>query len=180
MRLEGVARRYALALVDAVPEAERSTVDARLAEAAELIRTDPLRAVWTHPGIPAGQKVGVIRALGLHPWVERFLVLLITHRRERLLEPAAVAFHQELLDRSGTILAEVRTARPVDPDWQQRIVSALAARLQHEVEATFQVDPALLGGIEVRYQDELVDATVRGRLKRLQRALKDEVNIREA
>jgi F-type H+-transporting ATPase subunit delta len=180
MRLEGVAKRYALALVESVPEALCPAVDDGLADISRRMAERPLADVWNHPGIPAADKRRVVERLGLDSWVERFLVLLIEHGRERLLPVAARAFHQELIQRSGRVTAEVRTARPVDPAWRARIVEALASRLGKEVEARFVEDAALLGGIEVRFQDELVDATVRGRLKRLERVLKDGVNIGEA
>jgi F-type H+-transporting ATPase subunit delta len=180
MRLEGIARRYAVALADTVPASEAAAVQEELRSVADLMATEPLEAVWHHPGISPSAKIAVVGELGLSQKVRELLTVLVNHRRERLLSVVVDEFARELMRRSGKMAAEVRTARPVDRAWQGRIVAALSARVGHEVVATFVEDPSLLGGIEVRFQDELMDGSVQGRLRRLGRVLRQEVSVSEA
>jgi F-type H+-transporting ATPase subunit delta len=44
-----------------------------------------------------------------------------------------------------------------------------------KVELTFNVDPLLLGGVQVRLGDLLIDGSVRGRLERLRTKLESGV-----
>jgi ATP synthase, F1 delta subunit len=180
MRLEGVARRYAWALLDAVPREDWPNVDRELETAAHQMAEPPLSRIWLHPGITADDKKRLVASLTYSTPVERFLGILAEHRRERLLADAARQFHVARLERSGQVVVEVRTARPLEPDRQHRLVRALTDRLGRPVQATFSHDPALLGGIEIRLGDRLWDGTVRGRLQRLGQALKNGVNRREA
>jgi len=56
----------------------------------------------------------------------------------------------------------------------------VSRRSGRQVDAEFMVVPELLGGIEVRIGDQLWDGTIRGRLTRLARQLKDEVKPGES
>ena len=176
MNAEGVARRYAEALLGAVPDGQRKAADHELRDVVSVIGSEPLNTVWRHPGIPAAQKRAVMEKI-FHeePWALRLANVLLDHGRESLFIETARAFHAERLEAEGRTSAVVRTARPVDDAWRARIVEALTRRIGQPVDAAFEVDAGLLGGIEVRFRDELMDGTVRGRLRRLRRALKDEV-----
>lgn len=181
MRWEGVARRYARAFLAAVSEEERTATDRALWEAATMLTQPPMSQVLSHPGIPARTKLGVVRAtLGEDSRVYRLLAVLIENRRERLLLEVAQQFHEELLRESGQVSAVVRTARPLNVAWQEKVLEHLTRRLGKNVEARFEVEQTLIGGIEVRFHDQLWDGTVKGRLTRLKRALRDEVATGEA
>jgi F-type H+-transporting ATPase subunit delta len=52
-------------------------------------------------------------------------------------------------------------------DEQKSLASALAKRLGAEVEMEVKTDPSLLGGVEVRAGDLVIDGSVRGKLHKL-------------
>ncbi len=181
MRPEAVARRYALALLETVPEEAGAEVDGRLAEAADTLLAPPVAPWFLHPGVAPGDKVqAMIRVFQDDPPVAHLVGVLIRHRRERLVGLVARQFHAARLERDGRMAAEVRTAAGLDSTWQRRVADGLSRYAGRTVEAAFQVAPELLGGIEVRMGDWLWDGTITGRLQRLARELKDEVKPGES
>ena len=171
-----MARRYARAFLDALAPERRARADDNLAAAAAVLTEPPVGPLFLHPGIAPEEKTAAMdRVFADEPDIAHMVGVLIAHRRERLLPQVSAEFHRERLAAEGRVLATVRTARPLDPAWRDRVVAVLARVTGREVEAGFAVAPELLGGIEVRVGDRLWDGSVRGRLSRLARQLKDEV-----
>lgn len=173
-----IARRYAAALLD---HAERAgaveEIERQILEAAALWKASPeLRRAALHPGIPLAQRRAMVRrAFGerFHPLVADFLELLLRRRRIGLLPDAAEAFDR-LADRSrGVVKVRVRTFRPLAAHHRDALTQVLSRRLARKVELREEVDPALLGGIAVQIGDNVTDATVAGRLKRLWELLEE-------
>lgn len=181
MRAEAVARRYALAFLETVPRTEGASVDARLTAAAAVLLSPPVGPLFLHPGVAAADKVNAMkRIFPDDPALAHLVGVLIRHRRERLLGWVARQFHGAHLAREGWVSATVRTARPLADSGRQRVADGLSRYAGRTVEADFQVAADLMGGIEVRMGDRLWDGTVRGRLTRLARELKDEVRLGES
>jgi F-type H+-transporting ATPase subunit delta len=67
----------------------------------------------------------------------------------------------------GWRVARVRTARAIDPDSHERLVSSLHSLVGSPVELEVATEAALLGGVLVEVGDLRVDATIRGRLDAL-------------
>jgi F-type H+-transporting ATPase subunit delta len=181
MNVEAVARRYAVALIDSVPASERTAVGEALAEAARLLTGGPAWDVMRNPTIAAETKQRLVRRLfGDDGPVVRLLLVLVKNRREVLLPVLAEQYAQEMLERQGLVAARVRSAGPLDSVRRERLEAALQRRLGRGIRATYEVDPSLLGGVEVRLLDRLWDGTVKGRLERLKAKLKREVGTGEA
>ncbi len=71
----------------------------------------------------------------------------------------------------GQTTAVVRTAVPLTRDQQAMVLRRLQTRFGQRLLADFEVDPSLLGGVQARVGDELIDDTVAGRLSALREAL---------
>jgi len=65
----------------------------------------------------------------------------------------------------------VRSAYPLGEDEREAIAAAMARRLGAEVELTVEEDPDLIGGVEIRAGDLVIDDSVRGKLKQIAHAL---------
>jgi F-type H+-transporting ATPase subunit delta len=60
---------------------------------------------------------------------------------------------------------------PLAPAQRKMILKRLSARYGHPLQAEFEVDPALLGGVWARVGDELIDDTISCKLAALKDAL---------
>ena len=68
-------------------------------------------------------------------------------------------------------IATVSVTRPLTETQTSRLQTGLNALYGRELKINMNVDPALIGGIRIQVGDEVVDASVAGRLGQLQRQL---------
>jgi len=68
-------------------------------------------------------------------------------------------------------IATVSVTRPLTETQTSRLQAGLNALYGRELKINMNVDPALIGGIRIQVGDEVVDASVVGRLGQLQRQL---------
>jgi len=68
-------------------------------------------------------------------------------------------------------VAHVKTAVALEPAQQKNLATALSKAIGKPVHINVEVDPKVLGGISIRYGDEIIDGTVVNRLAEASRAL---------
>ena len=86
---------------------------------------------------------------------------------DRVLE----TFGEQAAARRRRLLAEVRSAYPLDAGEQQRLAAALASKYGHDVHLNLVVDPSVIGGLSVSIGDDVVDGTMSSRLETARRQL---------
>ncbi len=75
--------------------------------------------------------------------------------------------HEEVLD------VVVQTAYPLDERQVADIVATLEQKYGRKVRATTELEDELIGGVCIRIGDEMIDASVRGKLAKLAATLKN-------
>ncbi len=175
-RAQGVARRYARALLDVVqkqgdPEALRR----ELREATALLAAQAdLRRALEHPALPAEGKrkvVGAVWGHGTSPVMIRLLDLLAAGGRMELLPAIEESFSALWNAQRGVVAAEAVSALALDEAQTRAVAEALRKATGKDVELQTRTDPALLGGILVKMAGRTYDGTVRGRLRALRQRL---------
>jgi F-type H+-transporting ATPase subunit delta len=73
----------------------------------------------------------------------------------------------------GRVLAEIRTAVPLDDAMRGQITEQLGNILNKQVRLSETVDPDLIGGIVVRIGDSVFDNSVSTRLDQVARRARD-------
>ncbi len=132
--------------------------------------SDELRETLTDAAIPVGRRLGVIADL-LGAQASQATVslvnLVVTAGRARDL-PAIVDRVVELAAAERQhVVAEVRSAVPLDEGQRTRLAEALGRATGKSVEVKVLVDPSVLGGLVAEIGDTVIDGTVRTRLDRL-------------
>ena len=90
------------------------------------------------------------------------------------------AFLLRAKEEAGVGTALVTTAFPLPEEKQAEIVRKLQDTSDYRlIEADFRVDPSLIGGMVIRLGGRTVDGSVRTRLRRMKRELKD-LKIKES
>ena len=174
------ARRYAEAAFEI---AERdATTDQWLTEldrlASALTDDDVVRRL-EDPEVAFDRRHEAFKALftgkSMLPQVYNLVGLMLRRRRLEMIADLAREFRR-LYNRREDIHEAVATSAAKLNDAE---ISALRSRLEQmtggSVELSFKVDPQLLGGIQVRLGDLLIDGSVRGRLERLRGRLESGV-----
>ncbi len=67
----------------------------------------------------------------------------------------------------GVLKVDVLSAVPLTDNELRAIVAKLEAQTRKRIETKTTVDPSLIGGIAVKYGDNLLDGTVKAGLRRL-------------
>ena len=68
--------------------------------------------------------------------------------------------------------AEIVSAFPLDGAQTASLVADLERKFKRKVQATVSTDSALIGGVCIKVGDEVIDASVRGKLANMAVALK--------
>jgi F-type H+-transporting ATPase subunit delta len=95
----------------------------------------------------------------------------MAHLRGRRAEVVLEELMDLAAEQQGRSVAEVRVARPLDPEQATRLAAALSRLNGREVRLNVAVDPDVIGGISVRIGEQVVDATMATRIQQARRAL---------
>jgi F-type H+-transporting ATPase subunit delta len=169
------ARRYAEA---AFQIAERDgTVEewlSQLERASSATADQPTVRRLENPQVPFDVRhEALLAAIGrdVLPQVGNLLALVLRRRRLDSLSSVTREFRRLYNRRAGITEATATSALELPADE----VEALRERLENiaggRIDLHLQVDPSLLGGVQVRLGDRLIDGSVRGRLERLRTRL---------
>jgi F-type H+-transporting ATPase subunit delta len=174
-----IARRYAKAFFeDAVAANKVEHVMAFLPVWwANFSQIEGVLAFFTSPAVSHAEKKDTIRQqfpdLLDHPFTLRLLDLLIGNGRFNVLGSVVEQFFNLSLQYQKTVVVKVTSPFPIEQDLLERLGESLKPLLgcDHVGLETF-IDPGLLGGVVLRYDDKIIDGSIDGKLKRLATQLK--------
>jgi F-type H+-transporting ATPase subunit delta len=96
---------------------------------------------------------------------------MVNSWRGRSIESAFADYQWALAARRNRVIALVRIAAPMSQAQQDRLEAALNKQVGQPVRMNIEVDPTVLGGVSVKFADEIVDGSVSNRLAGAARAL---------
>jgi F-type H+-transporting ATPase subunit delta len=171
-----VARRYARALLDALPEDRAEAGLGQLLELRGLMSREPgARKLLLNPAVPAADRTAFIGrlagALGLDEPVRRVFAMLVERRRLGILPDMAENFQSLLDERTGTVRVRVTTALPLDADRERELRERLGRSTGKTIVMEVFDDPSLVGGIVIRLGGTVMDASLRQRLRSVETQL---------
>jgi F-type H+-transporting ATPase subunit delta len=171
-----VARPYAEALFKLSADTKAA---ARWSEALaflEVVALDPAMAeVIGNPRVGRDQLLGLFAEIGgkrLDEEARHFVAVLAENARLPLMPYIRSQFEALLLEREGVVDAHIRSAFALTEAQTAQLVSDLKVRFKRGIRPDVKVDAALIGGITVSVGDVVIDGSVRGRLSRMDAALK--------
>jgi len=91
--------------------------------------------------------------------------------RGRSIESAFDDYAHALAARRNRMIALVRVAAPLSAAQQERLSTALNNQVGQPVRINIEIEPAVIGGVSVKFADELVDGTISNRLAGAARAV---------
>jgi F-type H+-transporting ATPase subunit delta len=96
---------------------------------------------------------------------------LVASLRGRSIEAGFADYLFGLANRRNRLIAVVKTAVPLTGDQSARLSAALEKQVGQPIRVNIQVDSSILGGVSVKFADELVDGSVSHRLANAGREL---------
>ncbi|NMA99938.1 MAG: ATP synthase F1 subunit delta [Firmicutes bacterium] len=166
-----ISKRYAEALFEVVPEAERRLVSEEFKQTLEILHEPEVHRVFTHPRTSMTHKQQMIRHMKLSKILENFLLLVIEKAREAWLTRIEEEFERLVLASEQTTIAEVTSAIDLTEEAIQDLNQKLTKLTGKTILIRTDVDPRIGGGLIIKVDGKVIDGSVKHTLTQLQRKL---------
>lgn len=143
--------------------------------AAEIAENERVRSLIGNPLISVKQLSELILEIGgrkFNQEARNLITLMIENKRVQVLPQVSFLFEQLKANHEGALDAKIVSAFELEDGQLSKLVSELEQKFKRKIEAKVSVDPDLIGGIKVEIGDEVLDASVRGKLEAMAIALK--------
>lgn len=178
--LSTIARPYAEGLWQALTEhnnsaAEITKIGQYLEALAEVATNPQIAELVNDPKLTVDQVYEVITgALGqeLAPELTGLIRVVIENGRLEALPEIAAQYRALKNESEGVADAYIETAFPLDEKGVKQVLSDLSGHFPGlKLNPIVTVNPDLIGGVSVTVGDQIIDISVRARLKKMQAAL---------
>jgi F-type H+-transporting ATPase subunit delta len=139
-----------------------------------LITNPDLRAALTNNSDTLVRKVELIKNIFGSKFSGSTLKLInqvVTGRSGRSIEKVLSAHTHAVTARRNRVNAFVRTSVALTSAQQEKLVSSLTKKIGQSVHLNIEIDPTVIGGVAVRFGDEVIDGTIKNRLAEASRTL---------
>ena len=172
-----IAEPYAQALMS-IAQAQNITEllgeNVRALEAL-LEESQEFREFVVNPIVKAEDKKSVLRKVmgnDTNPYLMNFLMLLVDKRRILFIKEVAQQYLALLRKLNQIVLAEVTSAKELSEQQKQAISERVKAMTNaQDVEIKTIINPDLIGGVVIKVGSQVIDASLRGQLRRISMSL---------
>jgi F-type H+-transporting ATPase subunit delta len=138
----------------------------------EMIESSPeLKDALANPFVKADSKKQIFRQLldgKVNSYFLNFLMLVIDRRRIFLLEAICRQYRVLLRQIKNTVLAEVTATLELNDAQRDAVIQKVKALTNaSEVELEVKIDPELIGGVIIKVGSQVLDASIKGQLRRI-------------
>lgn len=169
-----IARPYAEAVYRTAKESgAQGTWSQRLQRLALIAQDGDMAAVMGNPQLSAEQVASLVISLcdDNDAVLANLVRTLAENRRLALLPEISRLFDLAKSQEEGIKEAVVHSAFPIDDTQVKALVQELEARFGTKLTARVEIDASLIGGVRVTVGDQVLDASVRGKLDAMAVAL---------
>ncbi|MBX4187175.1 MAG: ATP synthase F1 subunit delta [Candidatus Doudnabacteria bacterium] len=103
--------------------------------------------------------------------LDNFAKVLQENNDLRLFEEIAEEFHNLELKKKGIVPVEITTAQGTTKENEQQILHELNKLVKGKLELTKKTDDRIIGGVVIRMEDKMLDASVKNSLEQLKNEL---------
>jgi len=170
-----IARPYAEAAFELARERDAlGAWQEALARLAAVAADPEVRKLIGNPRVSPAQLIQLFVDVGgeLDQAQQNFVRTLVENERVALLPEIHALFVRLKNRHEGVRRAHVVSAFPLDEAALKSLMAQLEPRFRCRLEPSVSVDPELIGGVKVTVGDEVIDASVRGKLEAMASALK--------
>lgn len=143
--------------------------------ASEIAENDQVKLLIGNPVVSAKQLSEIFLEIGRSKFssdARNLVIMLVENKRILVLSQISQLFEQLKAQHEGIVEAKIVSAFPMESKQLKKLVDDLEQKFKRKIEAQVSVDPELIGGIKVEIGDEILDASVRGKLEVMAFALK--------
>lgn len=171
---EYLDKRYALALYEiAEKDGKVEEYIKELSEVLDLIKNnEELSKVVKHSQITTSQKKKIFKFLlkgKVSESILSFILILIEKDRIIYLEEKINEMEKIHLERQNILVVQVKTVIPLNEDEKKSLIDKLRTKYNKNILLKEEIDKSLIGGIYLRAGNDVIDNTIKLRLKEIRR-----------
>jgi len=136
-----------------------------------ITNSSELRKAFKSDAVQAKSKLAQEILKNASPSTSKLLSHMVNSWRSRSIEATFADYQWALAARRNRVIALVKVAAPITQDQQTRLVTALTSKVGQPVRINIEIDPYVIGGVSVKFADEIVDGSISNRLAGAARAL---------
>ena len=146
-----------------------------LSRLASVATDSDMQACFKDPKLSADQLNKLVLDVSgdLNVEQQNFVRVLVENERLQVLPEIRDLFVALKNEHEGVLEAEIASAFPLDDAALATLKADLEARFKASLNVSVTLDPALIGGVRIAIGDEVIDASVRGKLANMAAALKN-------
>lgn len=172
MARDELVHGYAEALFRVVrAEGELDRVEDELYRFGKLLETNhELKQALSDQSLDRAQRTKILEELledKVSPHTLGLLTFIVAQGRARQLPQILGEVSELAAEARNSVIAEVRSAIPLDDDQRTKLAGALSKATGKKVEVKVLVDPTVVGGVVAKIGDTVIDGTIRRRLDQL-------------
>lgn len=95
----------------------------------------------------------------------------VESRRARSIEKTIAAYSHAVTARRNRVNAHIKSSIALSDGQAKKLADSLTKQIGQPVHLNIEIDPSILGGISIRFGDEVIDGTISNRLAEASRAL---------
>lgn len=174
--MDFVSKRYGSALFDTSKDYEKIEV---ILEQLRLLKkildqNGDAYKILEHPNVSVAEKQGMIEELFSDIFdaeIISLMKLLVEKGRVDHLNGIIDSYEELYMSYCNIVKAYVTSAKQLTPVQKQKLVSQLARMIKKTITVEYNIDETLLGGLLIKVEDKIIDATVKGKLESLKSEL---------
>ena len=135
-----------------------------------------MKACISNPALSSDQLYQLfldVAGQGFTPELQNFVRVLVDNERLQVLPEIRDLFVELKNEHEGVKEAEIASAFPLDDATLANLKADLENRFKTRLDVRVSLDPELIGGVRIAIGDEVIDASVRGKLANMAAALKN-------
>lgn len=167
------ARALALVISEKAAVADLKDTADNLDLLAEVFTLNDVQDFFANPRIAITTKENVVAKIfgGNNTPLENFLKLIVHNDRITEIVAIAESFRAVLNESAGVATAQIESANELDEKQILDLTAALRKMTNREIAVETRINPQILGGVKIFLGDELVDLSLSGKLRQLQKVL---------
>lgn len=175
-RSSPLAVAYARSLLElATAQGQAEAIGQELADIEKIIESDPtFETFLSNPAVGEVERGQVIEKVfrgRVSPLLANFLGVVNRKGRLSSLRQIAFAYHDLLDEQLGKVEVDVIVAQRLTPEQLEQVRQRISTALKRQAVVHQYVDESIIGGLVIRVEDRLLDASVRAQLRAVRRQL---------
>ncbi|GAA0744305.1 F0F1 ATP synthase subunit delta [Clostridium oceanicum] len=167
---EYLDRRYAKALYEVAEE--KGKVDKYISDLKEIVHLiendETIQQVIRHPEITTSKKKSIFTEIfkgKIDNELLSFLLVLIEKNRILYLKEKLKQLEYIDLEKKNILIANVKTFLPLLEDEKEQLKNKLTQVYNKKIIMKEEIDKSIIGGVYVRVGDDVIDGTIKTKLK---------------